>query len=141
MHFTVPFRLYHRHRIDKYLDTLLSNQTSRTVKPPITAERVSRKMADCPVLPNQSQRSKSSVITDERSRSLSAHWPGLAGFFGHWLAVVLVIFQRPSCGLTYSGGFRFHCRYCSCVVLHCTGSEKLNCLGSCRDSHVTVYHR
>jgi len=34
------------------------------------------------------------VITDERSRSLSAHWPGLAGFFGHWLAVVLVIFQR-----------------------------------------------
>ena len=129
MHCTVPFRLYHRHRIDKYLDTLLSNQTSRTVKPPITAERVSHKMADCPVLPNQSQRSKSSVITDERSRSLSAHWPGLAGFFGHWLAVVLVIFQRPSCGLPYSGGFRFHCRYCSCVVLHCTGSEKLNCFG------------
>ena len=41
------------------------------------------------MLPNQSQRSKSSVITNERSRSLSARWPGLAGSFGHWLAVVL----------------------------------------------------
>jgi len=41
-------RIRHRHRIDKYLDTLLAKQTSRTVKPPITAKRVSRKMADYP---------------------------------------------------------------------------------------------
>jgi len=54
----------------------------------------------------------------ERSRSLSARWPGLAGSVGHWLAVVLVIFQRPSCGLPYSGGFRFHCRYCTCASKH-----------------------
>ena len=27
---------------------------------------------------------------------------------------VKVIFQRPSCGYPYSGGFRFHCRYCPC---------------------------
>ena len=94
MHCTVPFRLYHRHRIDKYLDTLLSNQTSWTVKPPITAERVSRKMADCPVLPNQSQRSKSSMITDERSRSLSARWLlwSLAGCcVGYFPAAILRI--------------------------------------------------
>jgi len=38
----------HRHRIDIYPDTLLANQTSRTVKPPITVKRVSGKMADCP---------------------------------------------------------------------------------------------
>ena len=27
---------------------------------------------------------------------------------------VKVIFQRPSCGYPYSGGFGFHCRYCPC---------------------------
>jgi len=37
-----------RHRIDKYLDTLLANQTARKVKPPTIAKRGQRKMADCP---------------------------------------------------------------------------------------------
>jgi len=27
---------------------------------------------------------------------------------------VKVTFQRPSCDYPYSGGFRFHCRYCPC---------------------------
>jgi len=32
----------------KYLDTLLANQPISEVKPPITAKRLHRKMADCP---------------------------------------------------------------------------------------------
>jgi len=38
----------HRHRIDKYLDTLLANQTARKASPPSIAKSGSRKMADCP---------------------------------------------------------------------------------------------
>jgi len=38
----------HRQRIDKYLDTLLANQTPRKAMPPTTAKRGHRKMADCP---------------------------------------------------------------------------------------------
>ena len=37
----------HRHSRDKYLDTLLANQTARKVKPP-TKQKGQRKMADCP---------------------------------------------------------------------------------------------
>ena len=53
-------RPVHRHRIDKYLDTLLANQ-------PILDVEATGKMADCPVncspiLPNQSQRSSFAVI-------------------------------------------------------------------------------
>ena len=44
----VLVRIDHKHRTDKYLDTLLANQTSRKAKPPITTKRVHRKMADCP---------------------------------------------------------------------------------------------
>jgi len=57
----------HRHRIDKYLDTLLANQPSRTVKPPIAAKicaarwRTAR-VNSSPILPNQSQRSSFAVI-------------------------------------------------------------------------------
>jgi len=38
----------HRHRIDKYLDTLLGNQTARKALSPTTAKIRNRKMADCP---------------------------------------------------------------------------------------------
>ena len=38
----------HRHRIDKYLDTLLANQTAQTVKPSTIDKRGKHKMADCP---------------------------------------------------------------------------------------------
>ena len=65
------------------------------------------------------------MITNERSRSLSSHWPGLAGSFGHWLAVVLVIFQRPSCGLPYCGGFRFHRSTAPVLRTDCTDSRQL----------------
>ena len=37
----------HRHRIDKYLDTLRANQTARKAKPPTIDKRRQRKMADC----------------------------------------------------------------------------------------------
>jgi len=38
----------HRDRIDKYLDTLLADQTARKALPPTTAKSRNRKMADCP---------------------------------------------------------------------------------------------
>jgi len=39
----------HRHRIDKYLDTSLANQTAaRKALPPTTDKSGNRKMADCP---------------------------------------------------------------------------------------------
>ena len=41
----------HRHRIDKYLDTLLANHANSSegsMKPPIIAKSGNRKMADCP---------------------------------------------------------------------------------------------
>ena len=31
---------------------------------------------------------------------------------------VNVILQRPSCDVHYSGGFRFHSRYCRCASAH-----------------------
>ena len=37
----------HRHRIDKYLATLLASQTARKALPPTIAESGNRKMADC----------------------------------------------------------------------------------------------
>ena len=43
--------LTHRHRLDKYLDTLLASQTARKALPPTKAtiaKRGNRKMADCP---------------------------------------------------------------------------------------------
>jgi len=36
-----------RHRIDKYLDTLLANQTARKAMQPTIDHKVQRKMADC----------------------------------------------------------------------------------------------
>ena len=41
------FGLDHRHRIDKYLDTSLANQTARNALPPTAAKSGIRKMADC----------------------------------------------------------------------------------------------
>jgi len=38
----------YRHRIDKYLDTLLANKTAQKALPPTTDKSCSRKMADCP---------------------------------------------------------------------------------------------
>jgi len=38
----------HRHRTDKYLRTLLANQTARKAMPLTTDKRGQRKMADCP---------------------------------------------------------------------------------------------
>jgi len=38
----------HRHRIYKYLDSLLASQTARKAKPPTTDIRGQRKMADWP---------------------------------------------------------------------------------------------
>ena len=37
-----------RHRIDKYLHTILANQTARKAMPPVIAKAGHRKMADCP---------------------------------------------------------------------------------------------
>jgi len=41
-------RVLHWHRIDKYLDTLLANQTARKAMPPTTDKSCNRKIADCP---------------------------------------------------------------------------------------------
>jgi len=38
----------YRHRIDKYLDTLLANKTAQKALPPTTDKSCSRKMVDCP---------------------------------------------------------------------------------------------
>ena len=38
----------HRHRIDKYLDTLLASQTAQKALPPTIAKSRNRKMAYCP---------------------------------------------------------------------------------------------
>ena len=59
--------LYHRHRIDKYLDTLLANQTPRKAVPPTIAKSRKQKMRTVRViinlfLPNQSQQSSFTVI-------------------------------------------------------------------------------
>ena len=40
----------HRHRIDKYLDTLLANQTARKVKPPTIAKKGSAQDGGLPEL-------------------------------------------------------------------------------------------
>jgi len=37
----------HRHGVDKYLDTLLANQTAQKALPPTTARSRNRKMVDC----------------------------------------------------------------------------------------------
>jgi len=42
--------LVHRHRIDKYLDTLLANRTAQNALPPTTAKSPNRKMAGLPQL-------------------------------------------------------------------------------------------
>jgi len=40
-------KLSHRHRINKYLDTLLASQTGRKALPPTTTKSGNCKMADC----------------------------------------------------------------------------------------------
>ena len=60
---------YHRYRIDKYLDTLLANQTTRKASPPIIPKvaiarwRTARVIFSL-ILPDQSQRSRSSTIAN-----------------------------------------------------------------------------
>ena len=49
----------HRHRIDKYLDTLLADQTARKASPPII-----------PILPNQLQRSRSPATANDVSSAV-----------------------------------------------------------------------
>ena len=61
--------LHHRHGIDKYLDTLLANQTTRKASPPIIPKvavarwRTARVIFSL-ILPDQSQRSRSSTIAN-----------------------------------------------------------------------------
>jgi len=102
----------HRHRIHKYLDNILANQTARKVKPTTTDKRVSL------IRRNQSQRSSFAVIgyaeAGRRRSPMSVVCCNVEyiNFGMHNLCPsnVKVIFQRPSWGYPCSGGFRFHCR-------------------------------
>jgi len=123
--------LPHRHKIDKYLDTLLANQpisdgeaTDHCQKgvpqdgglPELIVAR------SCPT--NHSEAASLWLVTPKQVVG-DHQWR-------HWRVVccniedlnfgkqnlppsnIKVIFQRPSYGSLHSGGFRFHCRYCPC---------------------------
>jgi len=65
----------HRHRIDKYLDTLLADQTARKASPPIIPKVAIARWGTARVIislipPNQSQRSRSSAIASDVSSAV-----------------------------------------------------------------------
>jgi len=69
--------LEHRHRIDKYLDTLLASQTARKASKPIISKIAIARWRTAPViistflpLPNQSQRGRSSAIANAVSSAV-----------------------------------------------------------------------
>jgi len=125
---------HHRHRVDKYLDTLLANQpisggeaTDHCQKVCAARWRTAR-VNSSPILPNQSQQSSFAVIGYAEAghcrkspmTSLTCRLVEDLNFGMQNLrpSNIKVIFQRPSCGSPNSGGFRFHCRYCPCAC-HC----------------------
>jgi len=122
----------HRHRIDKYLDTLLANQpisdgeaTDHCQKGALQDGRLPELIVAQSCLTNHSEASRPWLVTPKQEVVGNHQWR-------HWRVVccnvedlnfgmqnlrpsnIKVIFQRPCCGSPYSGDFRFHCRYCLC---------------------------
>jgi len=62
-----------RHRIDKYLDIILANQTALKALPLTIARSRNRKMADCPsyVIRNWLRTSRTSEITNDVSSAVT----------------------------------------------------------------------
>jgi len=90
----------HRHRIDKYPDIQLNNQTTRKTSPPIILKvaiarwRTARVIISL-ILPNQSQRSRSSAIANDMSSAVCR------------IAKYGMQNLRPSCDYHCSSGFGF----------------------------------